>query len=80
MTRGLRSDPRRIVLAGGSTRGQLAVSVTYRAATGTQASSCGGRALVELPYVDRTFDAVDRSLGQQVTNSIVRRWITARIA
>lgn len=37
----LGGDPRRIVLAGASAGGQLAVSVAYRAATGTQESSCG---------------------------------------
>ncbi|NMO92737.1 alpha/beta hydrolase [Actinomycetospora sp. TBRC 11914] len=38
----LGGDPGRIVLAGGSAGGQLAVSVGYRAATGTQPSACGG--------------------------------------
>ncbi|GLZ55947.1 alpha/beta hydrolase [Actinomycetospora sp. NBRC 106378] len=37
----LGGDVRRLVLAGASAGGQLAVSVGYRAATGTQDSSCG---------------------------------------
>lgn len=37
----LGGDPRRIVLAGASAGGQLAVTVGYRAATGTQDSACG---------------------------------------
>ena len=39
--RDLGGDPLGMVLAGGSAGGQLAVSVVHRAATGTQASSCG---------------------------------------
>jgi acetyl esterase len=54
----LGGDPSRIVLGGDSAGGQLAVSVAYRAASGTQASSCGSpvptpRAVaVEYPAVD----------------------------
>ncbi|MEJ2870678.1 alpha/beta hydrolase [Actinomycetospora sp. OC33-EN08] len=55
---GLGGDPGRIVLAGDSAGGQLAVSVAYRAASGTQRSACGGRVpvprgvLVQYPAVD----------------------------
>ncbi|MCD2196598.1 alpha/beta hydrolase [Actinomycetospora endophytica] len=51
-------DPSRIVLAGDSAGGQLAVSVGYHAASGTQPSSCGGTVpvprgvLVQYPAVD----------------------------
>ncbi|HEY2224326.1 alpha/beta hydrolase [Actinomycetospora sp.] len=51
-------DPGRIVLAGDSAGGQLAVSVGYHAASGTQPSSCGGvvpvprGVLVQYPAVD----------------------------
>jgi acetyl esterase/lipase len=54
----LGGDPGRIVLGGDSAGGQLAVSVGYHAASGTQASSCGTpvpvpRAVaVEYPAVD----------------------------
>ena len=34
--------------------------------------------LIEMPYVDHAFDTVDGSLGQQVSDSILKRWITAR--
>lgn len=52
------ADPNRIVLAGDSAGGQLAVSVAYHAAAGDQRSSCGGRVpvpravAVEYPAVD----------------------------
>ncbi len=55
---GLGGDPNRIVLAGDSAGGQLAVSVGYHAASGTQPSSCGGvvpvprGVLVQYPAVD----------------------------
>jgi acetyl esterase len=55
---GLGGDPGRIVLAGDSAGGQLAVSVGYHAASGTQPSSCGGvvpvprGVLVQYPAVD----------------------------
>ncbi|MDL5156726.1 alpha/beta hydrolase [Actinomycetospora termitidis] len=51
-------DPSRLVLSGDSAGGQLAVSVAYHAASGTQASACGGRVpvprgvLVQYPAVD----------------------------
>jgi acetyl esterase len=51
-------DPSKIVLAGDSAGGQLAVSVAYHAASGTQPSSCGGTVpvpkgvLVQYPAVD----------------------------
>jgi acetyl esterase/lipase len=54
----LGGDPSRVVLGGDSAGGQLAVSVAYHAASGTQASSCGTavpvpRAVaVEYPAVD----------------------------
>lgn len=54
----LGGDPSRVVLGGDSAGGQLAVSVAYHAASGTQASSCGSpvpvpRAVaVEYPAVD----------------------------
>jgi acetyl esterase/lipase len=54
----LGGDPSRVVLGGDSAGGQLAVSVAYHAATGTQPSSCGSpvpvpRAVaVEYPAVD----------------------------
>jgi acetyl esterase/lipase len=54
----LGGDPSRLVLGGDSAGGQLAVSVAYHAASGTQASSCGApvpvpRAVaVEYPAVD----------------------------
>ena len=54
----LGGDPSRVVLGGDSAGGQLAVSVAYHAASGTQASSCGPsvpvpRAVaVEYPAVD----------------------------
>lgn len=55
---GLGGDPTRIVLAGDSAGGQLAVSVGYHAASRTQPSACGGRVpvpqgvLVQYPAVD----------------------------
>lgn len=55
---GAGGDPSRIVLAGDSAGGQLAVSVGYHAASGTQPSSCGGTVpvprgvLVQYPAVD----------------------------
>lgn len=55
-------DPSRIVLAGDSAGGQLAVSVAYRVAAGDQRSSCGGR--VPTPRaVALQYPAVDPAAG-----------------
>ncbi|HSK60094.1 MAG TPA: alpha/beta hydrolase fold domain-containing protein [Actinomycetospora sp.] len=53
-------DPGRIVLAGDSAGGQLATSVGYRAAAGTQASACASPVPVPVPRAIATlYPAVD---------------------
>jgi len=53
-------DPRRIVLGGDSAGGQLAVTVGYRAATGTQPSACASPVPVPVPRAIATiYPAVD---------------------
>lgn len=53
-------DPRRIVLGGDSAGGQLAVSVGYRAASGTQPSACPSPVPVPVPRAVATlYPAVD---------------------
>ncbi|WP_166659755.1 alpha/beta hydrolase [Actinomycetospora succinea] len=65
-------DPRRIVLGGDSAGGQLAVSVGYRAASGTQPSACASPVPVPVPRAIATiYPAVDlddtyrRGIGAQ---------------
>lgn len=60
----LGGDPGRMVLGGDSAGGQLAVSVAYHAASGTQASSCGSA--VPVPHaVAVEYPAVDLVDGYQ---------------
>ncbi|MDD7938408.1 alpha/beta hydrolase [Actinomycetospora lutea] len=65
-------DPRRIVLGGDSAGGQLAISVGYRAAAGTQPSACASPVPVPVPRAVATiYPAVDladthrRGIGAQ---------------
>lgn len=53
-------DPRRLVLGGDSAGGQLAVSVGYRAASGTQPSACASPVPVPVPRaIAALYPAVD---------------------